>query len=376
MLEGQPGIWKEPAYLDGDPFEAAVFSSRDSLLSSIQQGSIDILSEHGRYLGQQLSSLIRGPGVNVDGLCDASLIGALRNESVVRLSTNGICGDCGMYSAAGVMLSMNSIVRQRLYDDERYYELATTSRELLRQSPKPIIGHGIPFAAGAYGFDARGFTFPFFPGCRGEGMIFGRLFRLDPMYTCFACLPSSVGHFPAEVREYTANWITTGAANIRICDVLLAMIDYVRVQSHGSLTSVIAAISAYCIMLGSLELQVFERELREIVFQYSRSQCSYMQGMLDSFRPKQAGWRKDLEERYRLALSRLSDPDLYVPIDLPQEIGRGDRIAILRQMLCRFGVLLREWSAIVEATNDVHKSGINIERLIYSRSNRSGYSAP
>jgi hypothetical protein len=340
-----------------DPTEFWFFPSREAALGSSEPQEHDLLGAHERLLGRTLGDLAAWYegraqlelGMTCDHVFDAWAAGAAR----VRTTFAGVVGDSGMYSGR-LLRHLTGASRARATLSEAAYEMATTSREVLRVVRSYAVTHGPPYMATTAGFDQRELTPPFFPMGRNEDGIFGMTLRQCAPSAFFGHVPLAIEHAAAPNRRYFD--FISAATEPRFCQLLVGLMmaahpvgntDEERMRGLGKFLQQVAQLtpSAFVdtvcpIMLTSFGVLIegIERELAI----HARSPIY---------------WARDLTAQ-RDALSRrlTSGQNYWLPSDFG--IGRSpeDAQALTQSLILRFGQLLEAWPVLFAEARALRES--------------------
>jgi hypothetical protein len=341
--------------------------SHDDAVSLTPTCTVDILAEHERYLGASVSSLITSAlangGVDLREGCPHLAAAAATGKGVVRITVNGIAGDSGSQDSLWVRLCASESSRGRLRSDERY-RTAVTSTQIVRQAETPTISHGAPWGAMVYGFDNRTLLPPFFPTHRSEDRICGLILTRYVGPSCFAHLPWTLTHAPAQRREYSA---TEPIWRPRMSDVVTMCLS-AKPDSPDTAPAAdtLRSLGSLLLQYGSLR----QSDFNELIRILARRRASRLVAKLEEQRRRVRGeglraWADDLRKEIDLLTKAVDLADSWLPTDMGAGTEPGDVARATRAEIRQYGELLCWWPAVVERTTELLDSAeLQPERLL------------
>jgi hypothetical protein len=324
-----------------DPREFWFFPDRHAALDAVAPTDEDFFASHEQFLGRTLAA-VGGPAA-LDGQ--------------VAITQPGLVGDSGMGSPH-YLLALSGASRERLLMSRTAYTSALRSRELLRTVRQPTIAATAFCMTTFFGFDNRLLLPPFFPVARNSDGIFGVMVRRAIEGSHVAFLPSVLLHTPPGHRAFAGDEAWTEPERVRIADVLIASI---LVHAAGPLTAGPGArlqrLGRFLRELASLKTEDFEAFVRSAQQLRNLTFTALLETRLREHSGRPEFWADDVRKAIDLVRRTATGKDYIVPGDLGNAHGVDDARRITQEVVAKFGELLEEWPALVEATKRLRAAG-------------------
>jgi hypothetical protein len=209
-----------------DEREWNFFRGRREVVSAIALVTVDLLAAHEALLGQPLHSLVDDSiqPAEADQAC-THMLSALRSgrgDYAVRATFTGIAGDSGTYCSGKLLFSSGS-TKERLTSSRLSYELAMTSREVLRIAKRNLVTHDSNCMATCMGLSNRTALPPFMPVGRNQDGVFGATLGFAEPTALFGHLRYGVLHESDRAPAYSVP-ITLSASQTRVSDLVLSVL--------------------------------------------------------------------------------------------------------------------------------------------------------
>jgi len=332
-----PGFDKIPAAEecggDRDPSEVHSFATRAEALAALDfSAPPDVFGGHEALLGTTVGG------------------------GTVRVTLNGIAGDCGWGSPQPWLFRQGDSL-QRLIRDEAGYRQACRSRELIRCVPQAgTLARVRDLMTTVCGLDATGLLPPFPSVGRGEDFVFAEVLHRMAPESRFGFLPFTLLHEPSEFRTFHEGELLRSATGTDISSILAALTDAAPVAAERSAD----------------RLREIGRFLADADAERMRSALLLRTtGLLEEGVRRLAGapepapfWREDMEAFLRRLEAAMKREDFAVPLDL--RYGRGLEAAAERTLtfVRRFGELMHAWPDLCGAVESLRREGVSPFRRI------------
>jgi hypothetical protein len=342
----------------GDPSEFWFFEGRRQAWAAVRRQPRDVVAGHARFLGAQVCDVVGGAGpghVEMSGLPSVSAHALRRGR--LRITLNGVVGDCGMHSGAALRVHPGPGTRERMLRSERDYHLAVSCREVIRQAPSTTIT-GCQHLVGMFmGIDNQELPPPFMPVYRNEDGLFG--FLLDRCFEdAYAChLPWVLLHAPEGARTYDP----LGVSGVRVSDVVLVCAASWSGGFPGqSPRQRMASLGAELQDLASIPEPDFAEYLRQVLTRRALNLIANREALLIQHAGHPLYWAGDVRSQVDVLLRQAgSRPGR--PADLLPEPGASPGRS-LQSFLRRFGDLLQWWPHIWERARELRQAGVSMDR--------------
>lgn len=351
-----------------DPTDLHVFSNRSVALASVAFVENDVLAMHEELLGQNLGALAarfsESGTLDLDQSCAHILRSLYLGEGTVVASYNGIFGDCGMYSAAGLLFHSGPTTRDRIVRSANDYSQALSCREVLRVAPVPTVSHGAPWLGFASGLDNRELLPPFVPIFRNEDGVFGTMIARCFANAFFGHLPYALAHLPVGERTYSVGHVEK-ATRVRFCELLLECVHPNSAPMATSKPSVnLREMGRAMSSLASLNIEEFEQFMRMRYWLYAGREITRMEALLTKENCNPDFWAADVRNYICALKQTLKEEILPLPCDLPRAANVIDGWRLFQCYIRKIGSLLQCWPDIVAAASLLSEKGIKPGRLL------------
>ena len=167
-----------------DPSEFWCFRDFAEASASVPTVENDLLEAHERLLGKNVAELpLCGEHASSgDGGQTSGLLKRVKCPgSIVRITLNGLLGDCGWGTPFGLWhepmgyLAFSGSSLERLTSSEEMYQRSIQSRQLMRATTCQVLADAAFSMLTFWGLDNRELLPPNLPINRGQDIIFGRI---------------------------------------------------------------------------------------------------------------------------------------------------------------------------------------------------------
>jgi hypothetical protein len=280
-----------------------------------------------------------------------------RGGRVVATQT-GSAGDSGTGSMAH-MLTLEGRSRRRLLDDQAVHERARETRQVVRAVPRTAIGDGAACMAMGLGLDARGVLPPFPPVGRNAEAVFATVLRRCRHDALLGFLPWTVDHHPPQARAELpealfASFAAFGANDLLRLLVVASSVEPDRAdpaRSHRALGDVLVRWS-------SLALADFEEVVRVQALRSRSLEAVLLEDALRRHGRAPPFWARDVDRALSVVREALPRAALGYPVDLVAALGEPTARAHFRELVRRYGELLRVWPDLWTAALELRSEGL------------------
>jgi hypothetical protein len=362
-----PEMRSEPVSLfsNCDPFARWLFPDRESGLCTARFVERDFLAAHEELLGRGVGEFF--PPELKPG--EVSLVDAgedlLRRLGLgparVRTTFLGHVGDPGIPTSC-YYLFYELANRDRMLASEEHYRAALAGRSVLAAVPALSLGDASVSPGMAMGLDHRELLPPFFPVLHAEDFIFGAT-----VWQC--CADSVAGHQPLAIHHDPPPGKTIllpsdlGPERRTVLFEFAHLIRRVirdfepapgattaeRTRALGRALSELAAMPA-ADFVEAVRTKTLEHESEKLAYLYKQLELDDLPDF----------WRRDVEDHLANIREAITADDFDIPYDLKASRTPAENRAFMQVLFARYGQLLQEWPAIVEATRELRAAGIGL----------------
>jgi hypothetical protein len=352
-----------------DPTHLWFFNDREEALRFAPPDEVDVFAIHESQLGRKIAEVVcehaAKSGARLIQPCPDVLKSMEDGNGRIVATFTGGLGDCGMYSAAGLLVETEPRTRERLVSSKRAYDLAVRTGEVLRVAPSPTICHGPPFMGAFLALDNRRLLPPFMPVERNEDGVFGSTILRCFTGSYFAHLPWALLHTGAESRSYLCHYLDT-ADHVRLCDILTAcLFSYVLHPATRDYADSIKELGRFLMELRSMKPSEFEKYVRIRVLHRVTQEISYRETLLDRYHGEPRFWADDVrawvERRRQFALGC----QCTVASDLLHGRSLDEARELTQRLVAQFGELLVWWPDIVRVAKELRDRGQRLGVDVY-----------
>lgn len=343
-----------------NPTEYWCFSDRLSALQFAQPVDLDVVTAHKEVLGRNMPSLLgealrSGARLDLDNLCGHLISSLLSGTGTVRVTFNGLRGDCGLHSDIGITASQNRSTRERVQLFDASNSDILRSRQTVSQVLRKHVSHGDAAGIGAcFGLDNRSILPPFLPAFRNQDGLFFNLIGRCYEESYVGHLPFTLVHQPPEDRYYEPD----GEAMVRVSDILLGCISMCHPTSFlkGPERRMIA-LGEHLQYVAALPSNEFKELLHVVCCSHLSGRIQQLEHILttDGYSPQ--WWALNLEHRIRAIRQQLNNVEYLRPADLDPEDTSSDS---LQSIVKGFGQLLSHWPSIVRRVVSLAEHGVSL----------------
>ena len=356
---------------DGDPAEFWCYRDKSEAAARIPAAAAqNVLAEHEQLLGKNVAELTdHQPGkfTPVNQRAEELIRRVERRDSVVRVTFNGLVGDCAWGSPFGFWhepmgyLAFAGTSLERLTRAEEFYQQALQSRQLLRVTASPYLADASFSMLTFCGLDNRELLPPNLPTHRGQDLIFGEI-----LWTCFTDslfghLPFALTHDPLPSRRFWPGEITRSAAGVDLCRVLIEAMKLLPEQAtRANPAERLSRLGSHLIQLAKLPPHIFGGKL---IAALRASNQQFRHAVMDrgaALMTQAPYYANDITRYFDKQKTAEGDAHYWIPLDLCGVDGFAAAEFRLRCTLEKFGALLEHWPTIVRAARALREQKIRV----------------
>ena len=300
-----------------DPSLIWSYNDIEEAFDSADFQPFDFFGMHNRYLGQQIEN------------------------RKIRITLNGLVGDCGWGGASKYLFLQNNVLKHLLKTNEEYDRMVC-SREMLRSVLTPTLTNRVDdLMTTVFGLDSSDCSAPFFPVGRGEDIIFSQTLKALFPDTGFLSIPGAVQHQPVESRSFRPGEILRSSSGIDLSILLFEVIDFVGINNLS---------------------QTDFPAIKEAVAVYVKRILLKLESIIGMNYPSHI--IRDAKA-YRSILLKQSDSDKFsIPLDVHYGRTKENAVKKTLELIHLFGELIRYWPQLIEASSAMNDEGIPLVKHI------------
>jgi hypothetical protein len=362
--------------VDSSPEQLWIFPDRMAALNSAAAVEKDILAIHEQLLGREMAWLVTSIDTTSragSGPAEVQFFDRLAaRNSRIRLTMNGLVGDCGWGAPFGFwgqpigFLLARGTSRDRLVAAESDYRRASTSREILKVVTAPTISIRAPCMTGFLGLDNRDLLPPFMPAGRGQDLAFGVILSHCFNDAYVGHLPYALLHSPPNQRTFSPGEMFRSASGY---DLAKLMLDCVALFSDRiGRTDPIADLQALgrsLAELGRVRVEEFARIVHSQAKKTAGAAISELEDSLLTYNNTPGFWAADVNKYIDILRQNVARDDYAIPLDLLTS-GRtmGEARLLAQRLVWKFGELLRLWPEMVETARVLRTRNCRLAALV------------
>jgi hypothetical protein len=351
-----------------DPTHFWFYTSPADTEQSAEWTDVDYLQEHelmlGKTIGECVLTLARTGALDLSGLSAESEWRMRTLGGRIAATSTGIVGDSGTGGTAYLFLEPES--HERVIQSEPHYRSYVTSRQVLRCVARNTVGSGDFCMAGNLGLDHRSLLPPFLPVDRNSDGLFGTMLRRCFPRSYFGFVPAPILHEPDPPRSDTFERIWGQQSRVTTNHIVTALFDLYTppIAPCSAEAAALDRVGGFFGECGSMS----ERDLNEVLRIYFLERFAEQQRYIELSMGDEEScppfFAKYLQKYLDQKRSAVLDSHYVVPADLRAARGLEGARSSLKAILCRFGQLLRAWSALVEAAKILNDQGLGLTAVL------------
>lgn len=355
-----------PGYVNYDPHEYWFFDDRAQVIAGHPPVEVDLLALHEQCLGRGIREILAEHAPSE--IDDCELLDPARREAVaagrgdVPITFLGLRGDAGMYAPTWHMLKTGPS-RERLMASEETYRRALASRELLRSVPRLTLSDGRWYQGTMIGLDNRTVLPPTLPVMRYEDGVFRiAVHRTRPEAWC-AHLPWTALHDRPGAAAWEPDSVWRTAAWTRMGELVVRLLLFAPLAPGDAPDERLRALGEHLVALASLPTTAFFEAVEHETRQQKALYVEHLERLLDAYDHRPRPWADDVRRHLDLLARSLATPELFVPLELREHHSLPHARERARDIVHRYGRLLRAWPELVAATRAGPRPSAPLEAL-------------
>jgi hypothetical protein len=235
-----------------------------------------------------------------------------------------------------------------LLRSEADFRLATTSREVVRLTRACTVRRGAPSNGMFLGLDNRHPLPPFFPVCRNEDGLFGRM--LDQCFgdACFGQLPVAALHASAQGRAYHVG----GSGQLRLSEIvwttMQACLPTELLPGRGSWKATLEATGRRILEVAMSSHDDFAGFVRDRICAYASTRVAHYERLIQRHGGLPSFWATEVLRRIESIRAAVTRDEYYVPVDVAEDVA-SQTLERTQTLVRAWGGLLSSWSAVLDA---------------------------
>jgi hypothetical protein len=359
--------------VDSDPSEYWCFPDFADARTRGRFVNIDFLAAHEQLLGRSVKQLDSMSAANDRCRQQSLALGRCLTspDNQVRITMNGLLGDCGWGAPFGLWheamgyLAFRDSSLERLTASEHHYREVTLSRQMLRVSTGPILSDLSFSMLTFWGFDNRDLLPPNLPTHRGQDLIFGQT-----LWRCFDTaiaghIPVALVHDPVPARRFWRGEMQRSAVGIDLCRLVIEAIKLCKRNDAASTPQRrLQILGDHFKQLAELPTAALAASITERLYESNRLLEHTISERARTL-TERAPYYADDVNRYVAALKEAQRRQQYwLPLDLFLPGGAAQAEKKVRSTFMKFGALLDHWPVIVEAAKLLRQDGVRLSSTI------------
>lgn len=329
------------------------FHDRGAAIASPRPLELDFFAEHNRVLGLELHKLCND-SAHLVGACDKTFLDLYRREARILVTTNGLCGDCGMSNLPAP--TFEGETRTRTFASAESFALLLSAREMVRQTRCVSLNHLQPtLMTYTAGIDNRNVIPPFFPFGRYEDAVFGYLLGKALPQSYMARLPFTIQHTPEMPRQYNSN---CPEAEVHISQVLIECMSSWTAGSGGlDIRAALISLGSHLKSVGALDPRRFREMVRSSFWAQASRQISLYLNMLDRYNGQPEYWASELNRRIGIMQNAVAAEGYGLPLEISRCGSDAEAWHATQGAMYQFGELLCCWPEFIKVANELRQVG-------------------
>ena len=344
-----------------DPYSRSYFADRASARAAATFVEVDYLAANEAMLGRALADLLPGEADALDvAQVDDEILRRIEDAATrVRATFTGHIGDPGIPTSTYYLFARGKN-RERLTASEALYRAALASRSVQTLTASRAIGDASVCPGMAMGLDHRELLPPFFPVLHAEDFIFGAtLWRCCPD-ALLGHLPFAIEHDPGPGKPIVQPSDLSADRRAVVFEFAHLMRRFVLLQHpapHASAVERMQVIGRALSELGALPGADFRDFLQIQTLEHESQRLDFLERQLRENTDAPDFWRDDVQALLDHTREALGHDDFDIPLELKASRSPEENRGLMRSLTARFGALLQEWPAMVEAARALREEG-------------------
>jgi len=350
-----------------DPSEFWCFRDSAEACATASPVDEDLLGAHEVLLGKTVEEVCRSvPNAHTKDR-RLGLLAVRSADSVVRITLNGLLGDCawgapfGFWHAPMGFLAFQGASLERLISSDEYYRQTMRSRQVLRITSSPVLSDASFSMLTFWGLDNRALLPPNVPLNRGQDLVFGQLLWKCFSKAVFGHVPLAVVHDPMAPRRFWNGEIFRSAAGVDCCRLMIEAIALCDLSAtRTSPRERLKLLGVHLMRLADLPGKALGKQLLEQLHLSNRRFAREIVERASQLQGRGHLYTSDVFRYCEKVKAAESRGDYWVPLDLRLGGAAWDSEERTQAVLRQFGELLVEWSDIVEGARQLRQAGLRL----------------
>ncbi len=344
-----------------DPFSRSYFADRDAAEKAASFVQADYLAINEAMLGKPLAALLPEDATALEvEQADDEILRRLEDAATrVRATFTGHIGDPGIPTSAYYLFAKGENL-ERLTKSESHYRAALASRSVLTLTKSHAIGDASVSPGMAMGLDHRELLPPMFPVLHAEDFIYGAtLWKCCPD-AVLGHLPYAIEHAPAPGKPILLPSDLNADRRVVVFEFAHLMRRFILIQHpapHASAAQRMQMIGRALAELGALPTADFRDFLRMQTLEHESQRLDFLERHLRQNSDAPNFWRDDVQALIDHTRAALGYDDFDIPFDLKAARSPAENRVLMQTLTARFGALLQDWPAMVEAARGLREDG-------------------
>jgi hypothetical protein len=350
-----------------DPCEYWCFANPDETRAITRHFETDVLADHEALLGKTIGQLEDRTILQVLSPAGSLSQRLADRHSRVRITFNGLAGDCGWGSPFGLWhapmgyLAFVGASLQRLISSENLYQQAILSRQLLRVTTSEMLSDFSFSMLTFCGLDTCEMLPPNPPKQRGQDLVFGQILLRCFAHAVSGHIPWALGHEPIPLRRFWPGEITRSAAGVDLCRLIIEVVRDCEFHT-GEITADqrLQALGRHFRRIGRLPDRVLAEFFKQRLYESNRHFAQKMIPRIESLPGSASSYAADVNRYFQKLRASEVRESYWIPLDLWSADGAASAVRQLRKNLNDFGRLLHVWPRTFEAAKLLRRDGVRL----------------
>ncbi len=314
----------------------------------------DVFAVHEQLLGKSIGTCIAD--YSAVELNDANSDFYTRSQPCrVSVTSLGTAGESTIGTSFW-FLTVEGDARARLLRSESDYRHAMANHDVLRFATNPSISNGTFCCGMNLGLDNRHLLPPFTPVQRNEDSVFGDLVNIcNSGY--FGFLPWLILHNRPS-RNYSTDDLRQFVARTQTGIIFETIVRESKSQlTYADSGKNLVSVGKVLVEWGSAPLADFEEMVRLMLVRRASRQIAHLELFLKKYSGAPRFWADDINLCLSTLKQSIADKEFFVASDLSVQFGEEYARQLQQRLVRKFGELLQIWPDLVDAANQLRKSG-------------------
>jgi hypothetical protein len=342
-----------------DPTSVRRYESIDSVTSSREFASADLVSEHARLLGVSVHEVLvatESERVSVESMTPSFVQRLLSVRAGVSVTALGQAGDPGR-AGLGFLLKRDRSIPDPYLDDRESLMRALTASTVVRHAPEATISDASFFMSTHFGLDHRSLVPPLFPvGHNDDGVFAEMLLALAPGST-IGHIPVAIHHEPPAIRSVTLEAVRHVTPSLSTF-VGMFFHEFRPLLGVERVEHAFRRAGALFRSAGELHPDAFRNLIRSHWTRFLARQMNEYLAVLDRHDRSPDFWAEEVDAVVAGIERQLSAQSFPIPVELADHPSREKPIELTRRLFRDYGAVLAAWPEIWAAARSLKDDSI------------------